>query len=188
MKSFLRDILMSFPGNIGYSLRRIVFKKIFSVNNITIGRNSFMSYRNITIGEDFRIDTNALIAAENGSLSIGKNVGLMSNSQINANRSRITIGNYVLIAPNVVIQGVNHNCDITGKPILFSGDQKDKNFIDIGDDVWIGANAIITPGVRIGKGAIIGAGSVVTKDVPEYMIVGGIPAKIIKKRTECLTK
>ena len=54
----------------------------------------------------------------------------------------------------------------------------------IGDDVWIGTNVIILPGVNIGSHCIIGAGAVVTKDVPDYAIVGGVPAKVIRYRTE----
>ena len=54
----------------------------------------------------------------------------------------------------------------------------------IGDDVWIGGRVIILPGVTIGNGAIVGAGAVVTRDVPEYAIVGGVPAKVIKMRTQ----
>jgi acetyltransferase-like isoleucine patch superfamily enzyme len=54
--------------------------------------------------------------------------------------------------------------------------------VTIGDDVWIGCNAVILPGVRIGRGAVVAAGSVVTRDVPEYAIVGGIPARILKQR------
>jgi len=183
MKSLLRDLLMTFPGNIGFLLRKFIFGKIFSVNNIQIGRNTFiMSYKNIKIGENLRMEDNALLSANEGKLNIGTNVCLMQNVKISANRSTIIIGNYVLIAPNVVLQGVNHNTEITNRPILFSGDQKFNNFIYIDDDVWIGANSVITPGVKIGKGVIIGAGSVVTKDVEPYSIMGGVPAKLIRKR------
>jgi len=183
MKSIFRDILLGFPGDIGFSLRKIVFKRLFSVKNITVGRNTFfMSYSNIQIGENFRIESNALLSASDGELSIGNDVCLMQDSKINANRSTIKIGNYVLIAPNVVIQGTSHNPKYTGKPILLSGDSENKKSVYIEDDVWIGANAVINPGVKIGHGSIIGAGSVVTRDVEPYSIVGGVPARLIKKR------
>lgn len=66
-------------------------------------------------------------------------------------------------------------------PMRLQGDSVSKPVV-IGDDVWIGARSIILKGVHIGKGAVIAAGAVVTKDVPEYAIVGGVPAKVIKYR------
>ena len=57
-----------------------------------------------------------------------------------------------------------------------------ENDIDIGDDVWIGANSVIVSGVRINKGAVVAAGAVVTEDVPENTVVGGVPAKVIRKK------
>ncbi len=65
--------------------------------------------------------------------------------------------------------------------MILQGEKKGINPI-IEDDVWIGRNAIIMPGVRIGKGSIVGAGAVVTKNVEPYSIVGGVPAKLIRKR------
>jgi acetyltransferase-like isoleucine patch superfamily enzyme len=93
---------------------------------------------------------------------------------------KINIGKYCLIAPNVVIVGSNHNFDDKNELIRKQG--VSSRGITIGDDVWIGANATITDGVNIGKGAIIAAGAVVTKNVEEYTIVGGVPAKFISKR------
>jgi len=182
MKSIIKDIILSFPGGLGLLIRNMLYKKLFSVESIQISRNAIVSTANISVGNYFRMETNSIISADDGNLIIGENVSLMNNSMINANRSKIVVGNNVLIAPNVIIQGVNHNTYITKKPILFSGDQRGNNFVNICDDVWIGANSVITPGVTIGEGAIIGAGAVVTKDVPAYTIVGGVPAKTIKKR------
>ena len=91
------------------------------------------------------------------------------------------IGSHVMIAPNVSIISKSHNIDSIDIPMSIQGETMEKLPI-IEDDVWIGRNAVIMPGVRIGKGAIIGAGSVVTKDVESYFIVGGVPAKLIRKR------
>lgn len=94
----------------------------------------------------------------------------------------VTIGNYLMMAEDVVFIGGGHDFSRIDIPM---GHQHDlpKTPITIDDDVWIGARAMILPGCkRIGKGAIIGAGSVVTKDVPDYAIVGGNPAKVIKYR------
>ncbi|MGJ0486525.1 MAG: CatB-related O-acetyltransferase [Methylomicrobium sp.] len=95
--------------------------------------------------------------------------------------SGVKIGAYTMIGPRVMIIGNDHVYNFPGKPIIFSGRPEFKN-TEIGADVWIGAGAIIMCGVTIGNGAIIGAGAVVTKDVPAYFIVGGVPAKFIRYR------
>lgn len=101
---------------------------------------------------------------------------------------KLSIGNYVSIAPGVqFLLGVNHQTKtITTYPLysrLIEPSERDSignGGIIIEDEVWIGTNALIMSGVTIGKGAIIGAGAVVTKSVPAYAIVGGVPAKILK--------
>jgi chloramphenicol O-acetyltransferase type B len=104
------------------------------------------------------------------------------------------IGSFCSIADNVIIGPSSHPFNwVGGSPVFYSGrdsvkakfsefDREKPNRTVIGNDVWIGINAIIKSGVKIGHGAIIGMGSVVTKDVEPYAIVGGCPAKIIKKR------
>jgi acetyltransferase-like isoleucine patch superfamily enzyme len=96
----------------------------------------------------------------------------------------IKIGNRCLIAANTqIFDGSGHDLsfpDVENR-INTTGSIKP---IDIADDVWIGANAIILPGISIGKGSVIAAGSVVTKDVPAYVLVGGNPAKIIRSFKE----
>lgn len=86
----------------------------------------------------------------------------------------VEIGNNVFMAPNVVISAVTHPLDSTKRRDLII------KKVTIEDDVWIGTGAIILPGVTLHRGAVIGAGAVVTEDVPEYTVVGGIPAKFIK--------
>lgn len=86
-----------------------------------------------------------------------------------------------MIGPYCFIYTSNHCTKRTDIPMFRQGDSVPRPVI-ISDDVWIGARVTILPGVHIGKGAIIGAGAVVTKDVPEYAVVGGNPAKIIKYR------
>lgn len=95
--------------------------------------------------------------------------------------SGVEIGMYTLIGPRVMILGNDHVYNIPDKPVIFSGRPEFKRTI-IGSDVWVGAGAIIMCGVKIGDGAIVGAGAVVTKDIPAYWIVGGVPAKQIRKR------
>jgi acetyltransferase-like isoleucine patch superfamily enzyme len=94
---------------------------------------------------------------------------------------KVRIGTYCLMAPDVKIVGADHKYDLVGMPICFSGREPLPETV-IGDDVWIGTSAIILAGVTIGDGAIIAAGAVVTRDVPPFLIVGGNPAKPIKRR------
>ena len=95
----------------------------------------------------------------------------------------VTIGAYTMLANNVSIMGDDHEYKTVGLPMIFSGRATFKPTV-IGRDVWVGAHTIIMTGVTIGDGAIIAAGSVVTKDIEAYAIYGGVPAKKIKDRFE----
>ncbi len=92
----------------------------------------------------------------------------------------IEIGDRVLIGYGTKILSTNHVIPANREKIFYSGHDKKK--VTIEKDVWIGANCIILPGVKIGEGAVVAAGSVVTKDVEPFIIVGGVPAKKIKSR------
>lgn len=92
------------------------------------------------------------------------------------------IGKYVMMAPNVHIIQNNHNFDNISTPMCFQGSPSNIPQTIIEDDCWIGTHVIMTPGRHIKKGSIIAAGSVLTKDFEEYSIVGGNPARLIKKR------
>lgn len=96
----------------------------------------------------------------------------------------IRIGNKVLFGPHVYIMGGNHNYHEVGKYMFDVKIKREEDDLPvvIEDDTWIGCNVTILKGVTIGRGAIVSAGSVVTKDVPQYAIVGGIPAKVLKYR------
>jgi len=93
----------------------------------------------------------------------------------------IQAGNFLLIAGSVAIVGGDHVMNSVDVPMIFAGREVSKK-VEIGDDVWIGHGAIIMHGVNIGDGAGVAAGSVVTKDVAPYTIVGGVPAKLIRYR------
>lgn len=111
---------------------------------------------------------------------MGRECSVSDNCFINGGRDGVLIGNYVMIAPNCVIVAFSHGCDNLETPMLHQPWSYAQIVID--DDVWIGANCTITAGVHVGKGSIIGAGSVVTKDVAPYTICGGVPAKMIRSR------
>ncbi len=94
---------------------------------------------------------------------------------------QVKVGNYTSISSCVVITGNDHLFDVAGVPIRFSG-RPESVVTKIGHDVLIGHGATIMRGVTIGNGAIVGVGAVVTKDVPSYAIVAGIPAKVLRYR------
>lgn len=112
-------------------------------------------------------------------VSFGENVRINENVFIQGG----TIGSNVMIAQNTAILSSTHSHEDLTLPMVDQPDLVDK-FVSIKDDVWIGRNVVIMPGVSIGKGAIVGACALVNKDVPDYAIVGGVPAKIIKYRNE----
>ena len=109
---------------------------------------------------------------------IGDNSGIGINARL---PNAITIGRDVLMGPDVVVFATSHRFEDVTQPMRTQG-FTDLQPVNIEDDVLIGTRVIIMPGVTIGKGSIVGAGAVVTKDVPPYAIVGGVPAKIIKYR------
>ena len=119
------------------------------------------------------------LLAHNGSIRIGQNVTLGPFSYISG-IGGVHIGDNTRIAPYVGIYSFTHNFEDPDQTIVEQGISTSPIFI--GEDVWIGSHAVITCGVKIGRGAVIGAGSVVTRDVPPNAVVAGIPAKIIRYR------
>jgi acetyltransferase-like isoleucine patch superfamily enzyme len=91
----------------------------------------------------------------------------------------VCIGNHVNLAQGITVTALNHNFEDTTKRIDEQGISTKP--VVIGDDVWIGANAVILPGVTIGRHVVVAAGAVVTKDVPDNCVIGGVPAKLIKQ-------
>lgn len=149
------------------------------------------------ISKDVKLGKNVIIG-KNCRISNGCTIG--DNTYINYNTvidAKVKIGKFCSIAPNVYIAPGNHTYSyLTTHPILYdkfwqkrlnipiSNIQDKKKETVIGNDVWIGVNATILEGIKIGNGAIVGAGSVVTKDVEDFAIVVGNPAKKIKYRFE----
>ena len=131
----------------------------------------FLTY----VGKDVNIEKGAVITS---TMEIGDRSGVGINAKIHG---KVIIGNDVMMGPDCIIYTKNHAFSDTTIPMNKQGFSEEKP-VFIGDDVWIGGRVIILPGVHVGNGAIIGAGAVVTKDVPEYAIVGGNPAKVIKYR------
>jgi acetyltransferase-like isoleucine patch superfamily enzyme len=124
---------------------------------------------------------------ETASFRNGQNIYLGDNSRINhlccvwaGQKAKIVFGDNVLMGPGTKLFATNHGTEVG--PLPMNRQPFVEQDILIGNDVWLGANSVITAGVTIGEGAIVAAGAVVTKDVPASAIVGGVPAKVIEKR------
>ena len=156
-------------------------KKLHFSGSVSVQDNVFIQLNGIfKLGERSMIKRDAYVIVNNGQLEVGDNSAIGKRCEITINGGKITIGNFVRIASNVFITNANHGFEHKDIPIMeqaiVNGD------VVIEDDVWIGHAAIILPGIHIGKGAIIAAGSVVTKNVDAFTIVGGNPAKLIRAR------
>jgi acetyltransferase-like isoleucine patch superfamily enzyme len=149
-----------FPGVLGWRMRRLFFR-----GSIAFGEN-------VMIEEFVRID-------HPKKLAIGNNSFIGRSAFINA-AGGVRIGADVLIGPGVKIWSADHQFSSRKIPVRAQGHSVSP--IVIGDDVWIGVDSVILRGTKIGTGAVIAAGSVVTKDVAEFKIVAGVPAKVIGER------
>lgn len=146
-----------------------------------------LSQKGIVFGDRVSIGRYALIRSTNfyGSGEMGEGLIVGNNSNIGSYAyigcsGFVEIGNNVMISPRVSIYSENHVFSDNDIPMKEQGVHRE--FVKIEDDCWIAANSIILSGVTIGKGSVVSAGSVVTKDVPQYSVVGGVPAKVIKLR------
>jgi len=160
---FLAEVAKYIPNPIGNEIRVRIMKKFFK----RLGKNVV-----ICEGVVFKHPEN---------IEIGDNVSLNEFCYLHG-IGGLKIGNNVRIAPYVCIYTHNHKFDDRSKLIVEQGLEKKPVVIE--DDCWIGSNVIILAGVKIGKGSVIGAGSVVTKDIPPYSVAVGVPAKVIRKRGE----
>jgi len=156
---WVMKLTSTIPGNIGCRIR-----------------NAALPYkrgRNVKIWDGIHIDSPS-------KLEMGDNVSINRNCVINAGGG-VTIGSGTLIGPNVTIYSQNHSYKEKTIEIRLQG--YERKAVTIGSDVWVASNAILLPGVIIGDGCVIAAGSVVTHSMPPYTIVAGVPAKVIGQRS-----
>ena len=168
-----------------YSLfYKLYYSKIISSKNLIFCRGKFnvipfkKGKLKILLGEGSYFKSSVIVQGK-GVLKIGDNSYVGSYSVIGVN-NKISIGNNVMIADSVSIRDSDHQFSLRNVPMRNQGIVSKEIIIE--DDVWIGYGAVVTKGVKIKKGAIIGANSVVTRDVDEFCIVGGVPARLIKTR------
>lgn len=161
LEVYLGCLLRFLPGIEGLFLRGIFYRMMFKScgKSLLIYPDAYIVFsERISVGEQVSINTGVHIDGQGG----------------------LTIGNFIMIGPNCVIVTIGHGYKRTDIPMY--AQPFEYGPIVIEDDVWIGASAVISPGVRIGRGSIIAAGAVVVKDVPPFSVFGGVPAKLLWTR------
>jgi acetyltransferase-like isoleucine patch superfamily enzyme len=198
------------PTVVGIGLRSALYRLILKMDgSAAIERHVRLRYAsNIRLGHGSYIDEDVYIHACPAGVSIGKNTLIMHGAILHVYNFRdlpnagiwigddsligeytvirgqggVTIGNRVYTSPMTQLIAVNHIFSDPEKPFIVQGITAQGIVIE--DDVWLGANAVITDGVRVGKGAVVAASAVVTRDVPPHTVVAGIPAKVVKETRE----
>ena len=133
-------------------------------------------YRKFWLGDYSVVESFACINNAVGDVIIGDHTRIGLHNTI---IGPITIGSHVNLAQGITITALNHNFDDSEKRIDQQGVTTKEVVLE--DDIWVGANAVILPGVTIGKHAVVAAGAIVTKDVPPHSLVAGVPAKVIRQ-------
>jgi acetyltransferase-like isoleucine patch superfamily enzyme len=149
---------------------------------MALSRQGIVCGNNVTIGAYATIKPSSYYGRNLGEgLHVGDNSNIGRYSYVGCS-GLITIGQNVMVSPRVSLYAENHNFRDTSRPMRDQGITREP--ITIEDDCWVASGAIILAGVTVGRGSVIAAGSVVTRDVPPYSVVGGSPAHIIQSRIE----
>lgn len=198
------------PTPVGIGLRSVLYRLILKMDGTAaIEKNVRLRFANhIRLGHGSYIDENVYIHACPGGVVIGRNTLVMHGAILHVYNFRnlphagikigddsligeytvirgqggVTIGNRVYTSPMTQLIAVNHVFSDPDRPFIDQGITAQGIVIE--DDVWLGANAVVTDGVRVGKGAVVAASAVVTRDVPPHTVVAGIPARVVKDTHE----
>ena len=165
VEGWLQAVCMPWPGIIGFCLRNVLFSLLLQSK-----RGVLWVQPNVRFVHCERV-------------SVGRNCAINSGTYING-LGNITIGDHVLIGSNVTISSGRHPIDGTTPPVFARPCEPYP--ITIEDDVWIGAGAVIMPGILLKRGTVVGANAVVTRSTDEYSIVAGAPARLIGNRNQKL--
>ncbi len=209
LEQFLYALVGWVPTVIGLGLRGILYRLILHMDgwaaiengvrlrfadNIRLGHGVYLDQgvylhacpQGIEIGSNTIVMHGAILHVYNfrnmpqSGIKIGRD-SLVGEYSVIRGQGGVTIGDRVYTSPFSQIIAVNHVFEDPGRPFIEQGITAEGIVIE--DDVWIGASAVITDGVRVGKGSVVAAGAVVTRDVPPHTVVGGVPAKLIKEIT-----
>jgi len=193
VKGIIREItvmgeyfLQHIPGYVGILLRRWYWSRRLSScgKRLRIGNGvNINNPENISVGDNVCFVGDNLLSALQGVITIANNVWMNIGVSIGANYGgEVHIGSDVLMARNVSIRANTHKYDRMDIPIGEQG--HDTGVVVIGNRVWIATGVYIGPGITVGEGAVVGVNAVVSRDVEPYTVVGGVPAKFIKKRAD----
>lgn len=188
--TYLRPLAYkSILGNVGRTcliernVRLEVPSKIFLDDRVFVGESCWISAGSmegeIKLGNDSFVAHRSTLTARGGKILIGEHVHISRNSYISG-IGNVEIGKDSMLGPNVTLNSGNHKFADVDTPMRLQGARLGK--ITIENDVWLGANVCVVPGVTIGRGTVVGAGAVVTKDIPPYSIAVGVPAKVVRER------
>lgn len=206
-EQFILSLFGWIPTIIGIALRAIVYHLIMDIQGVVAIENGvrIRFAKNVRLARGVYIDEGVYLHALPHGIEIGENTYVMHHAELHVYNFRdlpkagirigknclisefsvlrgqggITIGDNVYTSPFVQIVAVNHVYDDPNRPIIEQGITAQGIVIE--DNAWIGSSAIILDGVRVGKGAVVAAGAVVSKDVPPHTVVAGVPAKVIKE-------
>ncbi|MGW8251727.1 MAG: DapH/DapD/GlmU-related protein [Anaerolineales bacterium] len=206
MEQSLQFLVGWVPTVVGIGLRAVIYRLMMRMDGqAAIERRVRLRYANhIRLGHGAYLDENVYIHACPKGVEIGAGTLVMHGAVLHVYNFRdlphafirigrdslvgeysvirgqggVTIGDRVYTSPGTQVIAVNHVFDDPSRPFIEQGITAEGIVIE--DDVWLGSNCVITDGVRVGRGAVVAAGAVVTKDVPPHTVVGGVPAKVIR--------
>ncbi len=197
------------PGLFGYAARQIFYRLILGkmgkgsmigrsvslrhAKKIHIGKRCVMDEycslsaqgdktSSIRLGDEVLLGRSTVLSTRNGTIEIGDFCNIGANCRLGTT-TRIQFGKHVLLAANCYIGGAQHRYDRLDLPIMRQG-YDSRGGVVIEDDVWLGAGVMILDGVRVGTGCVVGAGSVVTKELPPFSVAVGVPARIVANRRD----
>lgn len=172
--------------------RNIVFRhpgKIKLGNNVILDDNLLIDAKGadnegIALKDEVFIGRNSILSCKGGNIELDDRANLGANCYIFSS-NKVKLGKDVIVAAyTYFVGGGNYRLDQLNVPINLQYDYEGKGGVEIGDNVWIGAHVVVLDGVKVGNGSVIAAGAIVSKEVEEMSIVGGVPAKVIKNRLQ----
>jgi acetyltransferase-like isoleucine patch superfamily enzyme len=174
-------------GSIGSSclieadVRLHVPKRIFLGDRVFVGQYSYLDGQTsfMRLGSDVHLARFCTLRAGERGITVHDGAGINTRTYIDGN-GQVEIGRNALLSPGVQVISGNHVFDKPHVPIRDQGTAYGK--VTIGEDCWLGTNAIVLPGVTIGRGSVVGAGAVVTRDLPDFSIALGVPARVVGQR------
>jgi acetyltransferase-like isoleucine patch superfamily enzyme len=188
---FLRSKL--YPLIVGHVGRNVAFganvvlrhpHKISIADNVVVDDNCCLdakgtTNRGIVLERGVFLGRNTILSCKNGDILLDEDANIGFNVEV-FSAADVRIGKRVLVAAYTYLVGGDHLYDRVDVPVLEQG--RTARGIDVGDNVWLGAHVVVADGVRIGRDAVIGAGAVVTGDIPEFHVAAGVPARVIRDR------